>query len=626
MKNVLVFFLFLPVFSFSSDNSLYMPLNIKKAYQKGTRTYDGVPGEAYWQNRSEYQIKVKVFPERALIKGEEGIVYFNNSPDTLYRIIIRLYQDIYREGNARDWQIDPISLHKGIDLYNFRVNGTEIDLDNPDGPARRTGTNLRVELENPLYPESSIELFCQWKFTLPQKSWLRMGAYSDSSLFVAYWYPQIAVYDDIDGWDYSGYGGTQEFYNDMSDFNVEITAPGDFLVWGTGLLKNARAVLREPYLNRFLNAFQSDTVIRVIGRSDIGSDSIVVSQEKNTWRFQAESVPDFAFAVCRNHFWDALSVDVNNPAGDRALVQAVYPHNSPDFHQVTEFSKSILEYLSKEMPGIPYPFPSMTAYNRPGGGGMEFPMMINDGSSTEKARTVSLTGHEIIHSYFPFYMGINERKYAWMDEGWAVALNYDPLHSIIPEADGFISTIRNYLALAGNEYDLPMMIPSTMMRGPAYRNASYNRSAVAYHMLREYLGDARFREALRTFVSRWKYKHPIPYDFFFTFDRLAGEDLSWFWNPWFFDRGYPDLTIYAVENDTITVEKSGLLPVPVHLILVYDDGSEELFSEPMSVWKDGKKYVQIPLKSQKKLLRASLDTERIPDVNKSNNEYLAPSN
>jgi len=624
MKNLFVLLIILPVFSLVYDSSLFIPLNIQTAYQNGTRTYDGAPGESYWQNRSEYKIQTQVYPAKRLVTGEEQVVYYNNSPDTLRRIILRLYPNFYLRGNARDWPIDPVSLHEGVDLYDFRIDAKKIDLEDPYGPARQSGTILRIELDKPLDPESSIRVFCKWKFTLPQKSWLRMGAYSDSSLFIGYWYPQIAVYDDINGWDYSQYTGTQEFYNDMSDYDVEITAPGNFLVWGTGLLKNANNIIREPYLSRYQRAFQSDTVIEIVSVNDIGSDSITVSEDKNIWRFQAKNVPDFAFAVCRNHRWDALSIDVNNPEWNRVLVQAVYPKNSTDFHQVAEVSKSIINYLSKEMPGVAYPYPSMTAFNRPGGGGMEFPMMINNGSHTDKARTVSLTGHEIIHSYFPFFMGINEHKYAWMDEGWAVALNYDPLRSIVPDAKGFVSTILTYLTMAGKEYDLPMMIPSTMLKGSAYRNAAYNRSAVAYQLLRDYLGDTRFRDALKTFMTRWKYKHPIPYDFFFTVNMVAGEDLSWFWDPWFFQRGYPDLAIRSAVNDSITIEKSGLLPVPVRLTLIYEDGSEERFSEPMSIWKDGKKYLKFPMNSEKKLIQASLDTEFTPDVKKSNNEYMAP--
>jgi hypothetical protein len=625
MKKIMYCILALVIISNSTEHSLFIPRNFIKAYEDKTRSYDGKPGSEYWQNYSQYTIRVDVLPEQQLLRGVEKIVYTNNSPDTLDRIILRLYQDFYSKGGARDWRIDPRAVHDGVDLYDFMIRGIEIDLDDPNGPVKKYGTVMQINLDEPLNPESSLDITCKWRLTLPVKSQVRMGAYSDSSIFVAYWYPQIAVYDDIYGWENGNYGGQHEFHNDFADFDVKITVPTNFIVWATGVLQNPSENIREPFLSRYKIAINSDSVVQIIGASEIGLDSVTVQNDKNEWYYKAGYVSDFAFAVCRNHRWDAVGADVNHPDDRRVMIQAVYPRNSVDFHDVAMYSKQIIEYLSSTMPAIMYPYPSMTAFNRArGGGGMEFPMMVNDGSHTSKARTVGLTSHEIAHSYFPFYMGINERRYAWMDEGWANALTDDLVKHIIPDSDPLKRTITSYLRLAGRENDLPMMIPSNFLSGAAYRNAAYNRSAVAYQLLRDYLGDDLFKTVMQTYVERWNGKHPIPYDFFFTVNEVVQDDLAWFWDPWFFQRGHPDLGIEEVSADAVTIEKIGLLPVPVQVTLRFDDESEEVISKPMSIWKEGDRQFTFPLSSDKKLLQISLGSPHIPDVDTTNNEYTVP--
>jgi aminopeptidase N len=262
----------------------------------------------------------------------------------------------------------------------------------------------------------------------------------------------------------------------------------------------------------------------------------------------------------------------------------------------------------------------MTVFN--GQGGMEFPMMCNNSAVKELQGTVHLTSHEICHTYFPFYMGINERKYAWMDEGWATMLPFDFQTENAPGYDPRSRNAEGYSEVAGYDSDLPMMIPSYDLRGPAYRTASYRRPGAAYEFLRQVLGDEVFKKALREYMNRWNGKHPIPYDFFFTFDNVVGEDLSWFWKPWFFEQGFPDLGIKAVSNGKeVIVERIGSLPVPLDLEITYDDGSNEIIHKTAKVWEHGEKEISIKINEIKKIMKAELLTIHNPDVNKENNIF-----
>ena len=314
---------------------------------------------------------------------------------------------------------------------------------------------------------------------------------------------------------------------------------------------------------------------------------------------------------------------VDEDSERRVIVDAAYRKNSEDFYEVAEIGRESIKFLSSDLPGYPFPYPKMTVYN--GSGGMEYPMMINDGTTTNRARTIGLTSHEIAHTYFPFYMGTNEKKYAWMDEGWAVMLNFDFQNQMTDGINQVSRELKTYALVAGREIDLPMMIPSIYLHGRSYRNAAYSRPAIAYHILRDLMGDELFKKALHLYIERWNGKHPLPYDFFYTFDQVHGESLSWFWLPWFFDRGHADLAISEIiqneEQSEIIVKKIGLLPVPITIKIVYADESEETISHSTSVWKSGKSEYRITIENEKEIIRIELGNNFTPDINKDNNVF-----
>jgi hypothetical protein len=623
---IIIFLASLMISPVLSQENLYIPTNYQKAFDSKTRSKDGKPGENYWQNHADYEIYVELIPEQRKLVGDETISYENNSPDSLKNLYLKIYQDIYKKGNLRDFALDSSDIHSGTHIHTLSIDGDSLLLSGDESPITRSTTFLRIKLDDPLPPGEDLELNLGWETLLPKTTHLRMGAYGDSAFFVAHWFPRIAVYDDVDGWDRYPYSGTQEFYNDFGDYQVEITVPDDFIVWGTGLRQNIDDVLDEKYIERLEEAADSDSIIHIVAPEDYLGGSIPIKNERNTWIFEASNVPDFAFATANCYLWDATSLIVDKVSDRRVIVEAAYRPNSEDFYEVAEIGRQSVAYLSHEMPGYPFPYPKITVFN--GSGGMEFPMMVNDGTTTTRPRTIGLTSHEIAHTYFPFFMGTNEKKYAWMDEGWAVMLNFDFQNRMTEGINQVSRELRTYALVAGRDVDLPMMIPSVFMKGRTYRNAAYSRPAIAYHFLRDLMGDEKFKKALHLFMDRWNGKHPIPYDFFYTFDQVHGESLSWFWNPWFFERGHADLAIKKVTEkngeSVIAIEKLGLLPVPIKLKVFFDDNSEEVITKTAEVWKTNLDIVQIAVKSNRKIKSIELGDSYIPDVDKKNNMYDTP--
>ena len=620
-----LFFIFFSNHVQAQKDKLFIPRDVRTAYEKGTRSLDGQPGANYWQNRAEYEIKAELIPSQRTLRGTQQISYYNQSPDSLKRLVIRLYQDILRKGNLRDWPVNVSDLHDGVAIERLLINGQSVDLSAENEGVTRRGTNLIIKLDQPISPGSQTSLEMDWQFIISRTSNIRMGAYDSTTFFMAYWYPQIAVYDDVNGWDTYNYTGMQEYYNDFNDYKVEITVPKNFIVWATGDLQNVSDVLTPDYVQRYKTGQISDTVLTIISEDDLARGGVTQNKDKLTWIYQAKNVPDFAFGSSDHYLWDMVSLVVDEKSPQRVLIDAAYNPQSADFYEVADIARKAIEFFSTRMPGVPYPYSAMTVFN--GSGGMEFPMIVNDGSQPSFAATVGLTAHEIAHTYFPFYMGTNERKYAWMDEGWAVMLPWQFQAEMVENHDRLATTIVEYTFSAGKEMDLPLMTPSIVYSShvhyPGYRFNSYTKSAVAYQMLLELLGEDLFKQALHEFMRRWNGKHPLPWDFFFAFDAVAGENLSWFWNSWFFEPGYPDLGIGQVKQKSgkseIEIIRHGNMVIPVHLRVVFEDDSEEIIRKSARVWQKSAERIIVPVKHKKKIKRLELGHIHIPDINRRNN-------
>lgn len=622
--SVLLLILFLHS-NFSVAQEELIPRNIQRAYDKGTRSFDGSPGPNYWQNSSDYNIKADFNPGKKLLDGSEKIVYHNNSPDTLDKIVIRLYQNLNKKNSARNFDISPDLLTAGMTITKLMVSGKEMNLSDTKKFVT-VGTLFIINIKDkPVPPHSEVTVDIDWNFTLPEGDNIRMGTYDSTSFLIGYWYPQVAVYDDIDGWDMIPYTGLQEFYNDFSNYDVEFTVPNNFAVWGTGILQNPEEIFTKDYLKKYKSAFSSDSTVNIISKNDLGKQVFKNDKPLNTWKYKAEKITDVVYGMSDHYLWDAASLGVET--GRRVYIAAVYKKESEDFYDVAKIARQCIQYFSTEVPAVPYPFPSFTVFN--GSGGMEFPMLINDGSTESYKGAVGLTSHESAHQYFPFYMGTNEQKYAWMDEGWAVFLPTDLEMKLLNDRRRIEISAKDFSVSAGTEYDIPLFVTTDNMTFKPYRLASYTRPGLSYLFLRDALGNEKFMEAVHSFIKNWHGRHPIPFDYFFTFNKIAGKNLSWFWNSWYFTRDYADLGIKNVVsgNQKLTVEiiKAGNVPVPVNLVFYYSDGTRDSVYKSTSVWENTD-TLKIDFKPVKTVTKIELGAAFIPDSNPKNNFYEIEKN
>ncbi len=615
------------VLSFSSpvlsQSTLPIPRNIQQTYQQGFRTYDGKPGPNYFVNQADYTIQAQVDPATSRLTGTEVIRYQNNSSKVLNRLVIHLYQNLYQPGSVLDMALTESALKEGVTITGLWFGTDTLEVSGSNSPIAISGTQMSVRLPQPLAPGTAVEVGISWEFTLPESKQLRMGKYDEDVFFFAYWYPQIAVFDEIQGWDRIPFTGLQEFYQEFGDFDVSITVPKDFIIWATGVFQNPKEVLAEPFFSRHREAQTSDEVVPIIRKEEVVTKGYTVDQDQLTWKFKADYVPDFAFGMSNTYRWDGGSVVVDSVSGRRVYVESSYPQANKHFSDITAVAKDVLTYLSTDLPGIPYPYPKISVFNGLQGGGMEYPMMANDAATTNAMYTYSLTCHEIAHTYFPFYMGLNEQKYAWIDEGLASFIPGDLLKAKGLSRNPLRYDVVQYSTIAGTETDVPLMIPSYQLRGKTYYSIVYSKAPVALAMLRDDMGAEVFQEALQEFIRRWNGKHPNPFDLFFTFDDVANENYDWFWKPWFFESGYPDLGIASLDvkdkSGKIVIEKIGTIPIPIHLIVSLGNGSNKTLHLPVSVWRDGNSTYEMKLKFEESIETVRLGHPEIPDVNPKNN-------
>lgn len=630
----LVLFLLLCTITNSTQAQLFVNKEIANAYNSATRSEDGKSGKNYWQNSSDYKINVKFTPESRIIDGQETITYFNNSPDTLKLLVVRLYQDIFKKGNKRTLEVDPGDLTDGVEVHSVKIHNQELLGEdkgnyiirggvnvNASLPGYGGGTNMYITLPEALAPKSSLEMSIKWSFKVPAKTQIRMGTYDSTSFFIGQWYPQIAVYDDINGWDTHDYTGLCEFYNDFSNFDVEISVPENFVVWATGNLDNANEVLNEPYLGKFLKAQNSAETVTIATPTDFKTSKVTKSNEWNVWKYHAKNISDFAFALSNHYVWEACSVETDKANGMKTFLQNAYNEEHADYKEVTEIGRKSLLFLSETRPGIPYPFPCMSIFD--GADGMEYPMMTNIGSFDNRGETVYAHSHEITHSYFPFYVGTNETKYGWMDESMAVFLPEAIQKEIEPTKDMAPYTTYVYSYFGGKEFEPAVITPTYYLTKDIYFILNYGKAEQILRLLEMQLGKEIFDKCLKEFISRWKYKHPTPYDFFYTFNNVSGQNLDWFWKAWYFEQGVPDMAItsatYEKGKCTVKIKNTGNLPLPVSLQFTTEDGKTVSYDASADIWKDGKKETEIVKEVKQKVTAIKLGNAYIPDSKPSDN-------
>ena len=623
---IFIFFLIITsafVTSISYSQQLFTTTQVSQAYTKGTRTSTGKPGNNYWQNKGDYNIHVSFDPSSDLLSGNEIITYYNNSTDTLKQLIIRLYPDLYKKGVERLSAIADKDLNDGVTIDSLSIGKESISNFSDPKKAFHRNTNLIVKPDSYILPHSSIQIHATWHYKVNTGSPVRTGMVDSSSYFIAYFFPRVSVYDDIDGWDTWSYNGTQEFYNDFGNFNVEISVPKNYIVWATGDRQNASENFSQKIINNMTTASTSSEIIHVIDANDYINKDVFSSASTGVWKFAASNVTDFAFALSDHYLWDVSSVVVDSSTGRRTLAEAAYNKIHTDYFDVANQAHQSVFLMSHFYPKYPFPFNHETVFD--GTDQMEYPMMVNDNPTETHKDAVQLTSHEIFHSYFPFFMGINETQYAWMDEGWATIGE-----SVIspkmgePEDEGIFSKTR-YEAIAGTDKDVPLITNTKLYSDAAYLSNSYGKGGLCYYVLQDLLGDELYFKSLHQYMNDWHGKHPVPYDFFYSINNASGKNLNWFWNKWFFEWVYPDLAIKSVESSSggskITIENKGGLPLPVYFTIDIS-GKKSVIKNTAEVWKNGKNVVtiqtKIPLAEIKSI---ELGNEFIPDKYKENNTW-----
>jgi hypothetical protein len=611
----LLFACCIPILPLHAQEGLPTPKNIRAAYDNHTRSYDGRPGPKYWQNSASYNIDIHFNPATRRLSGTVDIVYKNNSPDTLKQILFKLYPNLYKKGVPRLMSVDSNDLTNGVEIQSMSANGTAIAADKQ----RISGTNMTVPVP-PVRPGTEITFHIAYAYTLNKHSHIRTGEIEPGADFIAYFFPRVAVYDDVDGWNRYPYLGNLEFYNDFCHFKASITVPNNQVVWATGTLQNPADVLAASTYERLKSAEKNDALVTIVDSTEYRTATNHANAE-NTWVFVADSVSDLVFACSDHYMWQSSSLVVDPATARRTRVDAVFNPIHKDYFKVLSDARKTVESMSYRFPKWPYPYPHETVFD--GLDQMEYPMMVNDNPVEDREESIELTDHEIFHTMFPFYMGVNETKYAWMDEGWATIGEW----LISPMIDSSLVDLYGVGPVemnAGKETDLPIITLSTETNA-AYFTNSYPKPAMGYLFAKDLLGDDLFFKGLHYYFTNWHGRHPLPYDFFNCMNKGSGKDLNWFWRKWFFENGEPDLAIQKVVNNgvkpSVTIQMKGSKPVPVDLVITYSDGTVTQLHRSVEAWSAGHSTVTIPVTPAKKIKKIVLGSAHVPDSNKKDNTW-----
>ena len=619
MTKSLYLILFPLVFGFSARaQKLTRPSNIQNAFSKQTRSENGKPGKNYWQNRGRYNISINVTPPNKTVTGEEEITYFNNSPDKLDSLNMKLIVNVHR--NGRNGVSNP---DLGITVDQIKVNGKNASWNNE----MATTTNYMFPLTKTLMPHDSVKLSIDWHYQLSSGKG-RDGAIDSTTFFLAYFYPRVSVYDDYKGWDKQPHLGSLEFYNDFNDYTLNVTVPKNFIVWATGDLKNPSDVLETEFANKIETSLNSDSIINIITQKDLDTKTITNQKNTNTWVFKANNISDVTTAISNHYVWDASSVIVDEVKNRRASVQAAFPDSSADFHLSVRNSRYALGWYSKNWPGVAYPFSKSTAVQ--GFANMEYPMMVNDSHEKDLTFAQLVQDHEQAHTYFPFYMGINESYYAFMDEGWATTLEY--LIGISENgkkaADEFYKNFRVKRWINGpHTNENPIITPSPEVKFGTGNN-SYGKPSLSYLALKDLLGDDLFKKALHIYMNNWNGKHPIPWDYFNSMKSGSGKNLDWFFYNWFYTKNYIDLDLNKVVQKTndiqqLYINNIGGFAVPFDILVTHNDGSVNAYHQTPAVWEKNQKQIILTIKTGTEIKSITIDGGIFMDADLKNNSWIA---
>jgi len=631
-----------------TDDGIWQPLEL--AAPNNIRRPDGAPGSAYWQQRADYTIRAMLDTTDKSLSGTETIRYTNNSPDTLRTVWLQLDQNLFRPGsvgsllNAQESRFGGAGFQGGFEIESITqgavVTPPAVRKPGPTKPAaasapvqplksRTDDTMMEVELAQPLPPRQTIQINVTYHFNIPEHGADRMGR--DGALYeMAQWYPRMAVYDDVHGWNTLPYLGQGEFYLEYGDFNYEVTVPAGYIVAGSGTLLNPAEVLTADQRARLAAGVKSDSITHVVTAEELTSGAARTKHEGTlTWKFKATSVRDVAWCASPDFLWDVSG-------WDGILAQAYYrPSAVATWKDAADMSRaSIKEYSTRWMH---YPYPQISAVEGPVSG-MEYPMVAMEAKDDSKEGLYGVITHEIGHMWYPMVVGSDERRYAWMDEGFNTFIN-------IYSEQGYFSRDDTKRRIGETRFVMMNDQAPTAQPIMTYANVyktngnlgslAYIKPGIGLFLLREkVLGHEVFDASFREYTSRWAFKHPQPSDFFRSMEDGSGRDLDWFWRGWFYTTGVLDQSVESVKQVTapdssvtvdVTLRNLGTIVMPVELQLTFKDGTTQLYKYPVEIWYKSDRYVA-RIKAPMAVTAATVNPDGLfPDFVASNNAWAPPA-
>ena len=616
--------------------------SIQRAFAAGTRDFTGQPGSNYWQLQTDFTIAARLDRATHSIFGQETIVVHNHSPSALTRLVLRLDHNIFRARVERG-SSTPAELTDGMVVTRIAIDGTEVDLAprrrgrrDPKDPVVASVSGLdrtvaTLNLAEPIPAGARARLEIDWQTRLPGGSGgrgHRMTQRWDDTLYQpTQWFPRLAKYDDLKGWDYSPYLGPAEFYNNFGRFDVRFDVPAGWIVTATGVLQNPDEVLTATARERLSRVLESDEEITIVGDDEVGPGNSTQRGDRLVWHFLADQVNDFAWATAENYVWKATRATI--PGKGPIPIHMVHlPERAGRFERAGAVSRHALEFYSSLW--VPYPFPQLTLQDGPSAG-MEYPMVINSNQGA--------ADHEVGHQWWPMMVGTNETTYGWMDEGFNMYMNIlSGAHrrGRAPSLDG---RGQSYGQRSGDETEPPMMWIANYA-GDQYGFQTYMKAPLMLSMLGGIVGDKAVQEAMREYARVWAFKHPSPWDFAFFMSNALEQDLGWFWYYWLWTTESVDGSIAGVSgagSDTVVrVHQAGQMPSPVVLrvefaadgpalqpmanAVMQADGSA-IVTWPTSVWFGGERTFEARLRfGPRAIEKITLDPGgRFPDAKTSDN-------
>jgi hypothetical protein len=597
------------------------------------RSAAGVPGSGYWQNSADYKIAVSLDDVANKITGDVEITYKNNSPDKLPFLWLQLDQNSFNT-QSRGGKTTPIA---GGRFGNLAFDGgykiESVTIDGKPANFIVEDTRMQIRLASPLAEKvGTAKIKIAYSFTSPENASDRMGIQQTKNgaiYTVAQWFPRVCVYDDIEGWNVLPYLGAGEFYLEYGNFEYSINAPASHIVVGSGELLNPTEVYTADQVKKWAAAANSETTVVIRSAAEVTDPASRPAKDRLTWKFKCNNARDVAFASSKAFILDACRI--NLPSGKKSMAVSVYPVESDGkdaWARSTEYVKASIEHYSNWLYEYTYPVATNVAGIV---SGMEYPGIIFCGYRDKTASLWGVTDHEFGHNWFPMIVGSNERKFAWMDEGFNTFINFYSTDAF--NKGEYKNRKFDMHAIAKSMFretaDPIMSIPDVIQT----RNLgweAYNKPGFGLRILREHiLGADRFDYAFKNYINKWAFKHPTPMDFFRAMEDGAGEDLGWFWKAWFYELWRLDQSVKDVdyvEQDpskgaVITIENLDKMAMPAVVEVELTSGEKERFTFPVEIWQRGSSWTfrtstKLPIKS------VVVDPDHsFPDMDSKNNTW-----